>query len=159
MPTRQQRLEAIASARPYVERAVRRYGGGTQTADIVQDVMLTACARVDTFRGEASVRVWLWRIAVNQTLKHDQRAASRKRREAHYGWWVDDEATCPYRSAEAGQRVALLRWQLSTMPRALRDVFLDRIEGLTFAAIAKRHRVCIGTAHRRASLALDYLSA
>src|SRR5262249_2584781 len=38
--------------------------------DVAQKVFVRAFERIDTFRGEASFRTWLYRIAVNLALNH-----------------------------------------------------------------------------------------
>ena len=137
---------------------MRRYGGGRETADIVQDVMVAACSAIEGYRGDASIRAWLWRIAFNQTLKNRQEQRARERREAAGQWWCNGEGSCPGAQAEARERVRSLRRAFASLPRELQQAFIDRLDGRTFAAMSRRDAVSIGTAHRRAQLARTRLA-
>ncbi len=53
-----------------VTRLVRRYVNETDAEDVAQRAVVKALSKLDTFRGEASFRSWLHRIAVNVALNH-----------------------------------------------------------------------------------------
>lgn len=57
--------------------AVRTLGDREEAADAVQDALLSAFRRADTFRGEAAVSTWLHRIVVNACLDRVRRRAAR----------------------------------------------------------------------------------
>lgn len=52
------------------------------TEDVMQDVMLTALKKLDTFRGDASLGTWLHRIGVNAALAYRRRRRKMAEREA-----------------------------------------------------------------------------
>ena len=52
-------------------RLVRRYvSSDADAADVVQQAFVRAYRAVERFRGDASVRSWLYRIAINVALNH-----------------------------------------------------------------------------------------
>lgn len=52
--------------------------------EVTQDVFLQAYKRLHTFRGEASFRTWLYRIAYNTAISHIRKEQSRERRAQDY---------------------------------------------------------------------------
>src|SRR5664279_2418231 len=57
--------------------ALRTLGDREEAADAVQEALLSAFRRADTFRGEAAVTTWLHRIVVNACLDRVRRRAAR----------------------------------------------------------------------------------
>jgi len=57
--------------------ALRTLGDPEDAADAVQDGLLSAYRRAETFRGDAAVSTWLHRIVVNACLDLARRRASR----------------------------------------------------------------------------------
>jgi RNA polymerase sigma-70 factor, ECF subfamily len=57
--------------------ALRTLGDREEAADAVQEALLSAYRRADTFRGDAAVTTWLHRIVVNACLDRIRRRASR----------------------------------------------------------------------------------
>jgi RNA polymerase sigma-70 factor, ECF subfamily len=61
----------------YLYRIARSMLGDDQEAeDVVQQTYLKAFTKIVGFRGEASLRTWLTRIALNETLRHKRRQRS-----------------------------------------------------------------------------------
>ena len=57
--------------------ALRTLGDREEAADAVQEALLSAFRRADTFRGDAAVTTWLHRIVVNACLDQLRRRAAR----------------------------------------------------------------------------------
>lgn len=57
--------------------ALRTTGDREEAADAVQDALLSACRRADSFRGDAQVSTWLHRIVVNACLDRLRRRRAR----------------------------------------------------------------------------------
>ena len=57
--------------------AVRTTGDPEEAADALQDALISAYRRADTFRGDAAVTTWLHRIVVNACLDRLRRRAVR----------------------------------------------------------------------------------
>jgi RNA polymerase sigma-70 factor, ECF subfamily len=67
--------------------AVRTVGDPEEAADAVQDAMIAALRRADSFRGDSAVTTWLHRIVVNSALDRMRRRAARPATACH-----DEEA-------------------------------------------------------------------
>ncbi|MBO0830794.1 MAG: RNA polymerase sigma factor SigM [Actinobacteria bacterium] len=57
--------------------AVRTLGDPEEAADALQDAMIAAFRRADSFRGDSAVTTWLHRIVVNAALDRMRRRAAR----------------------------------------------------------------------------------
>jgi len=57
--------------------AIRTLGNHEEAADALQDALLSAFRRADSFRGDAAVTTWLHRIVVNACLDRVRRTKSR----------------------------------------------------------------------------------
>src|ERR1044071_8211633 len=106
--------------------------GRSDVEDLVQETLFRAFRKVDSWRGEASFRSWLFTIAGN-LLRDEYR--KRKGRQVIS---IDDrdlpdsaDPEADYAAGEAEQRV---REGLTTLPRLQREVFLLRAqEGMEYA--------------------------
>jgi RNA polymerase sigma factor (sigma-70 family) len=58
--------------------ALRTMGEPEEAADALQDALLSAFRRADSFRGEAAVTTWLHRVVVNACLDRHRRRSVRK---------------------------------------------------------------------------------
>lgn len=77
-----QALERVFSAHaPYLERVLARVAGRSlEVEDLLQTTLMAAIQAFPRFRGEASVRTWLARIAVHTA--HDRLRSAAQRRRA-----------------------------------------------------------------------------
>jgi RNA polymerase sigma-70 factor (ECF subfamily) len=57
--------------------AIRTLGDPEEAADALQDAMISAFRRADSFRGDSAVTTWLHRIVVNAALDRMRRRSSR----------------------------------------------------------------------------------
>ena len=127
--------------------------GLEESADVVQEVLVTAQQKLDTFepRGSGSFLRWLSCIARNRIRDlrghhHAQRRASHRLQSlqnssvaaaAHAQ--VCDSAAIPHRRAERDDERHSLAERVGELPAALRTVVQLRYHaGMTFAAIAER---------------------
>ncbi|HSA56031.1 MAG TPA: sigma-70 family RNA polymerase sigma factor [Gemmatimonadaceae bacterium] len=105
--------------------------------EVVQDTFVRAFSSLDSFRGESSLRTWLFTIG--RRLVVDRRRAARRRRDVRGLDEVD--ATSEYTALdgliaqEAEQRV---REAVERLSPTQREVFLLRVnEGLSYRDIAE----------------------
>ena len=140
--------------------AVRMLDGDHQAAeDAVQEALTKAWLRLEGFRGDASLRTWLFRLTVNEC--HNSR---RRRRPVP----VDDDllSTLDPSAAASAEDVAGSRSMLQALDRALLELpwrqraawLLREVEGLSYQeiaiALATTPTVIRGQLHRaRATLA------
>src|SRR3954452_2908081 len=67
--------------------ACRMVGNQTDAEDLLQEIFLSAHRKLDSFRGEAALGTWLYRLATNQILDH---LRSRAARSGHVTDMMDD---------------------------------------------------------------------
>jgi RNA polymerase sigma-70 factor (ECF subfamily) len=133
--------------------AVRMVGGG-EAADVAQEIFLRVFARITTFRGSSAFPTWLYRVAVNECLRHLGRRPRQPER-------LVEEPVCttagPERSLEQAD---LLERALHRLDAPLRAVFLLReAEGLSYKQIAEVLAIAPGTVASQLSRARAELQA
>jgi len=124
--------------------------------DVAQEVFLKAYGSLAKFRGEAGFFTWLYRIAVNEALRHRRRRAfsnadALQEVEAPPGPEMPDEDAPTLRTLEK-----LLR-KLSDEFRAI--VVLRDIEALSYQEIAETLEIPLGTVESRLFRARQELRA
>ena len=142
--------------------ALRTVGNPEDAADGLQDGMIAAYRRADSFRGEAQVTTWLHRVVVNACLDR-LRAAKVRRAEPlpddldDYGDRgsltvaspaTDDPADVSVRDERRGQVLAALR-ELPVEQRAA--LVLVDMEGYSVAEAADILDCAVGTVKSRCS--------
>lgn len=113
-----------------------------EAEDATQEVFLLAYRKLDSFRGEARVSTWLYRLAYNRAIDYRRRLA-RRRDDAE----LPDEngaaelgagAASPLGELLSGERGRELRRHLETLPPKQRTaVYLHYWLGCTMAEIAE----------------------
>lgn len=156
------------------DRLVGEYSGGiysmllrlTENAedagDLTQETFMNAFRSINKFRGESSVRTWLYRIAVNRSRNRFRWWKSRRRSKTvsiDSAFSEDDRPLHetlagsdpdPETAAITAERMYRLRETLLTLPDIFREaVILRDIEGLAYEEIAEVLDVSIGTVKSR----------
>lgn len=109
--------------------------GHSDVEDLVQETLFRAFRRVDTWRGEASFRSWLFTIAGN-LLRDEYRKQKGRQLISIEDRDLPDRAD-PESEVLAGEAERRVRDGLSTLPRLQREVFLLRAqEGKEYEDIA-----------------------
>ncbi len=95
--------------------ALRTTGNPEDAADALQDAIVSAFRRVDSFRGEAAVTTWLHRIVVNASLDRLRRNKVRRAEPLppHHDAATEAVADNPAQSAELGDRRSAVLHALS----------------------------------------------
>ena len=129
-----------------VARFARSVGARGDEQDVVQDTFVRAFASMDSFRGDSSLRTWLFTIA--RRLLLDLRRSERRRGE--HVEVQDGDAVTEYDSLdsvvaeETRQRMFAAVGRLSNTQR---EVFMLRVsEGLSYKEIAEVARTTEGAA-------------
>lgn len=139
----------------YLAGMVRHSG---EAEELAQETFLRFCAHLDEYRGEASPRTYLFKIATNLALNHLESAASR--REVFPGELPEraDPRSSPLESAVRSEEASLLRGALSALPPQQRAVVVLRTwEDLSFREIAGVLGIAEGTAKAHHFFALRTL--
>jgi RNA polymerase sigma-70 factor (ECF subfamily) len=127
----------VARHAPALSRFAASSGAGADVEELVQDTFVRAFASLDTFRGEASLRTWLFTI--ERRLLLDRRRAERRRppdvelEETHA-----TAAGDPLDSVVARESRERLRVAVERLSPTQREVFTLRVgEGLSYREIAQ----------------------
>jgi RNA polymerase sigma-70 factor (ECF subfamily) len=126
--------------------AFRMLGNAADAEDAVQDTFLVAHRRLDTFRGDAALGTWLYRLAVNQCL---DRLRSRSTRDLRATDSLDEPERAWQAPAARADRPAErldLQHAIAKLPEGSRSVFvLHDIEGLEHREIGDVLGISEGT--------------
>ena len=166
------RGEAAAFERLVTERSSDVYAllyrltaDAEEARDLTQETFLRAFQSISRFRGEANVKTWLYRIAINQA-RNRWRWWRRRRREATVSLdgsdrpdeqaltcrLRNDAAVDPEQETLAHEREQQLREALLGLRRSYREaVILRDVEGFSYEEIATTLRINIGTVKSRLS--------
>ena len=132
---------------------LRIVGSREDAADLVQDALVQAYVKLDTFRGAAKFYTWLYRIAMNLALSKRRRrrptVSMDAAKEAAGAEPIDDAAgprECLL-SAEQVEQVQTALGQLGDEPRQI--LVLREIEGCSYETIAEILTLPVGTVRSR----------
>jgi RNA polymerase sigma-70 factor, ECF subfamily len=135
----------------FIWRSARRLGVPVDNLDdAVQDVFLTVHRRLNEFRGESSVRTWLFGILLH-TVRGYRRTARRKPTCAlQTESVVDSKHPGPLETAANGEAVELVYQFLDSLDDDKRQVFvLAEIEQMTAQEIAESMGTNANTVYSR----------
>lgn len=131
--------------------AFRLTGSAADADDITQDVCAALPAKLQSFRGDAKLQTWLYRVVVNAV--HDARRRGATRAKASNGWG-DWEIARQVEIVENEERRAWLQLAMNALtPPELRETLILLFDGLTHAQIGVVLDVPEGTVSWRISQA------
>jgi RNA polymerase sigma-70 factor, ECF subfamily len=133
-----------------------------EARDLTQETFLRAFQNIDRFRGEADLKTWIYRIAINQA-RNRWRWWRRRRRDATISLdatqgrstqtlseTLPESTDNPEQQALAREREVALRGALRKLSRAYREtVVLRDIEGFSYEDIATTLNINVGTVKSR----------
>ncbi len=137
-----------------------------EARDLTQETFLQAFRNIAGFRGDADLKTWLYRIAVNQA-RNRWRWWKRRRRERTVsldaplggdsettlvGLLADEDGENPEQAALGRERERALLSALHTLSRPYREVIVLRdIEGFSYEEVADALSISVGTVKSRLS--------
>jgi RNA polymerase sigma-70 factor (ECF subfamily) len=142
-----------------------------EARDLTQETFLRAFQHIGRFRGEADLKTWIYRIAVNQA-RNRWRWWRRRRRDVTVSLDAcdsrteeplgarlrDTECIDPEQETLAREREKVLLTALRSISRSYREtVVLRDIEGLSYEEIASTLEISIGTVKSRLARGRDEL--
>lgn len=71
----------LASYGPGISALITQYGYAGEKDDLLQDILLLLCRRIETFRGDSSLKTWIFRVTVNHLNNYSVRVHGRRKRE------------------------------------------------------------------------------
>jgi RNA polymerase sigma-70 factor, ECF subfamily len=127
--------------------------------DIVQEVFLKVFRNVGAFRGNSSLKTWIYRIAVNEAYNHRRWFCRHQRQEValgceegtpNYVGGMTDTGRSPFEQAADRETRALVEQALEKLnPKFRAAVVLRDIEDLSYEDIATVLDVSLGTVKSR----------
>jgi RNA polymerase sigma-70 factor (ECF subfamily) len=131
----------------------------SDAADIVQEVFLKVFRNIGSFRGNSSLKTWIYRIAVNEAYNHRRWFSRHQRQEValgredgllSYADSVADPAPTPFDQAADHETRALVEKALEKLnPKFRAAVVLRDIEDLSYEEIAAVLEISLGTVKSR----------
>jgi RNA polymerase sigma-70 factor (ECF subfamily) len=135
--------------------ALRTTGNPEEASDALQDALISAYRRADSFRGDSAVTTWLHRIVVNASLDRLRRRSVRAwvplPEEGEGAALIDESRLAdPRAAAESRETVAEVRAALDTLPPDQRAaIVLVDLEGWSVEEAARVLECPVGTVKSR----------
>ena len=126
--------------------------------DIVQEVFLKVFRSIAAFRGNSSLKTWIYRIAVNEAYNHRRWFSRHQRQEValveegaqNYAENLTDPGRSPYEQALDHETRAMVEKALEKLnPKFRAAVVLRDIEDLSYEEVAVVLDVSLGTVKSR----------
>jgi len=149
-----------------VQLAVNLLGDRDEALDVSQEVFLRVFRTIHRFRGQSSLRTWIYRIAVNQARnrhrfwrrRHRADQVSLDQHLATHGELPSGRDLTPDRMLAQKQLADRLQRALDSLPFDQRTaIVLREIDGLSYEEIAFSLGVAIGTVKSRLTRARQML--
>jgi RNA polymerase sigma-70 factor (ECF subfamily) len=141
-----------------------------EAGDLTQETFLSALKAIKSFRGDAELKTWLFRIALNHSRNRFRWWKRRKRSETVsldkpvgdgtlvVSDTIADEGESPEQAMLRSERRRRLAAALNGLPEIFREtIVLCDIEGLTYEEIARTVNISIGTVKSRIARAREQL--
>lgn len=144
---------------PVYNLALRLVNDPGDACDVAQEVFLKVFRNIGRFRGQSTLKTWIYRIAVNEA--HNQRrwfARHRSRELAFADEWEEtatsqnapDSSRSPFDHVFDGERHVLIEAALACINPTFREVVVLRdIEELRYDEIAEILQISLGTVKSR----------
>ena len=127
--------------------------------DVVQEVFLKVFRKIGSFRGDSSLKTWVYRIAVNEAHNHSRWSGRHRGHEVglegegevrDYRDTLPASGSSPYDYALDQERHRMVEEALAELSPAFRSVVVLRdVEDLSYEAIAEILRLPLGTVKSR----------
>jgi RNA polymerase sigma-70 factor, ECF subfamily len=126
-------------------------------ADVTQEVFLKAFRGIRAFRQGSSIKTWLYRIAVRESLnykrwfwRHLRFQSSIEEEQLDSGAEFENSGASPFEELASREVEQLVRHALGEVPPAFRAaVILRDLEGLSYEEVADVLEVSVGTVKSR----------
>jgi RNA polymerase sigma-70 factor (ECF subfamily) len=132
----------------------------SDAADVVQEVFLKVFRSIGNFRGQSSLKTWIYRISVNEAYNHRRWFSRHRRQEVgleaeeegnrRYQDTLPDTGQSPFDFACSREAHAFLESALAELNPAFRAaVVLRDVEDLSYEEIADILQISLGTVKSR----------
>ncbi len=132
--------------RPIYNYLLRMTQNQAEAEDLTQETFIRVHRSLPTFRGEANLSTWIYRIATNVSLDHFRRGATRQAKAAlsleetqsEGEWVVDEKASAPEQVAAQSEMSDCVQGFIGRLPATYRTVLvLHDLQGLKNREIAE----------------------
>jgi len=146
---------------PVFNLVYRLVGDSGDAGDIVQETFIKIFRHIGSFRGQSSLKTWIYRIAVNEAHNHRRWFGRHRKREVgfendegfaakSYSDVLPDPGRSPFEITLQGETMALVEAALTRIRPVFRQaVVLRDIEDLSYDEIAEILQVSLGTVKSR----------
>lgn len=154
--------------RMVVQLAMNLLGDRDEAMDLSQEVFLRVFRTIHRFRGQSSLRTWIYRIAVNQARNRHRFWRRRHRADqvsldahmAAHGEFLSGGEARPDQVLARKELAARLQGALDSLPFDQRTaIVLREVDGLSYEEIAFSLGVAVGTVKSRLTRARQALRA
>jgi RNA polymerase sigma-70 factor (ECF subfamily) len=132
----------------------------TEAPDVTQEVFLKVYRNLGDFRGECSLKTWIYRIAIHEAsnrrrwfFRHRHRETPMEAERDDEGGPLDlvaDQRDTPYEALHRREQIELIAQALRGLDARLRVALVLRdIEGLSYNEIAETLQISLGTVKSR----------
>jgi RNA polymerase sigma-70 factor (ECF subfamily) len=144
--------------RMVVQLAINLLGDRDEALDLSQEVFLRVFRTIHGFRGQSSLRTWIYRIAVNQARNRHRFWSRRHRADqvsldehvAAHGEFLSGGESTPEQVLAQKELAGRLQQALDSLPFDQRTaIVLREIDGLSYEEIAYSLGIAIGTVKSR----------
>jgi RNA polymerase sigma-70 factor (ECF subfamily) len=129
-------------------------------SDVVQEVFLKVFRKVASFRGESSLKTWIYRIAVNEARNQRRWFSRHKRQEVcldptpgetqGYSEWLEDAGPSPFDMTLDHETAELIENALKDVSQPFRAALVLReVEGLSYEEVSEILEISLGTVKSR----------
>ncbi len=134
-------------------------GSQADAEEAAQETLLAACGQMGAFRGDGTVRAWLFGIARRQCARRfEQGLRDRRRLELVPGMGVGPDEASPAATVATMRRARAVRAALAVLRPSEREALLLHYQaGLSFREIAELSGIEEAAARKRASRGLAQL--
>ncbi len=154
--------EALTSEyqQPVYNLVCRLLNDPSDSCDVVQEVFIKIFRKIGAFRGESSLKTWIYRIAVNEAYNYKRWFSRHRKQEVgleneeegsvSYYQKLSDPGRSPFDCASDQEEHALVEAALARLNPSFRTaVVLRDIEELSYEEIAEILQVALGTVKSR----------
>ena len=145
---------------PVYALALRLVNSPTEACDVVQEVFIKVFRSIGSFRGQSSLKTWIYRITVNEAHNSRRWSFRHRRREVDldadppdsrkWSEQIPDHARSPYDEALNHERRAIIEAALGRINPIFREAVLLRdMSDLSYEEIAEVLGVSLGTVKSR----------
>jgi RNA polymerase sigma-70 factor, ECF subfamily len=82
---------------PGISALIYQHGFGNEQEDLLQDIFLLLCRRIESFRGESSLKTWIFRVTVNHLNNYRSRVHQKRKQELSESQLAGDDEEEPFR--------------------------------------------------------------